>query len=134
VLLIGTQVVEVEAVAAILRREGIGVATRSLDSLEAQHHFAQDTSHVVLILREHAVIPVGDKTRQVSKALPSGTAILLCTTPMSMVHRKKLSQCGATKIVSPAGWQAARVAERILAEFILVGAIQPVSIGSLYGA
>src|SRR5438270_881077 len=121
VLLIGNQIVEVEAVAAILQREGLGVTTRSLDSLEAQHQLAHDIGHVVLILREHAVIPVGDKTRRVSKALTSGTGLLLCTAPMSAVHRKKLIQCGATEIVSPAGWEAAQVAERILAELILVG-------------
>lgn len=134
VVLIATESIEVEAVALSLRREGIRVTTQRFDTPKPNLSFAPDISQAVLILPERAVIPVGDKTRQVSKALPSGAALLLCTAQVSAGDRAKLRQCGATVIVSPAAWSAPKIAERILAELILAGAIQPVSDGSLRGA
>jgi DNA-binding NtrC family response regulator len=134
VVVIGTEGVEVEAVADSLEREGIRVTTQRLDTPKTNLSFASDTSQAILILRERAVIPVGEKTRQISKALLSGASLLLCTAQMSTNDREMLRQCGATVIVSPAAWSAPKIAERILAELILAGAIQPMSSGSLHGA
>lgn len=134
VILIGAESVEVEAVAASLLREGVRVTTQRLDTPKATLSFASDITLSMLIIPERAVIPVGDKTRQVSKALPTGTPLLLCTSQMSADDCEKLRQCGATSIVSPAAWSAPKIAERLLAELILKGAVQPMSCGSLQGA
>lgn len=134
VTLIGTESVELEAVAASLLSEGIRVKTQRLDTSKSTSSFAPNTGWLVLIIPERAVIPVGDKTRHVSQALPSGTTLLLCTAHMSADDREKLRQCGATAIVSPAAWSTPKIAERVLAELILSGAIQPMSCGLLQGA
>jgi transcriptional regulator with GAF, ATPase, and Fis domain len=130
----GTEEFETEAVAAGLQREDIPATHQRLDVAEGNLTFRSDIDQVVLLLHERGVIPVGEKTREVSKALPAGAALLLCTPQMSTDDREKLLQCGAAGIVSPAQWSAPQIAERILGELILSGAIQPVSHGSLFGA
>jgi transcriptional regulator with GAF, ATPase, and Fis domain len=134
VVVIGTEVAQIGAVAASLRSEGIRVTTQRLDNSIFHSSVASDVSHAVLILSERAVIPVGDKTRQVSKALPPSATLLLCTAQMSSADRETLRQCGTAAIISPSVWAVPQIVERILAELILAGAIEPMSCGRLRGA
>ncbi|HEV2844720.1 MAG TPA: sigma 54-interacting transcriptional regulator, partial [Thermoanaerobaculia bacterium] len=60
--------------------------------------------------------------------------MIVCTPRPAAADRDVLRDCGASELVTPASWTDGAMAERVLAELILRGDIQPTSFGVFRGA
>jgi DNA-binding NtrC family response regulator len=60
-----------------------------------------------------------DAVEVVARLAPApGVAIIACVPHTSVEHTRALEECGAAEVVTPASWEPARVAERLLAVLI----------------
>jgi len=60
--------------------------------------------------------------------------IVACCPQLSGADRRVLRDCGASRVVTPTEFQAAAVTDRVYAELILAGEVQPSALGALRGA
>jgi DNA-binding NtrC family response regulator len=60
--------------------------------------------------------------------------LVACCPQLSGPDRRVLLDCGASRVVTPTDFQAAAVTDRVYAELILAGEVQPSALGALRGA
>lgn len=117
-------------VSLLLNQEGV-VALPC--HLEAQLKCLSDGSFekAVLIVHQHGA---GAQIEKVRSMFGNGSHLLLCSPQPSNADRQLLLELGAAEVITPRSWLPAHIAERILAQLILEGDIQPSSFGQLRGA
>src|SRR2546423_1713488 len=117
--------------AAFLLDEGVEAGSFALNTA-AQVREIDDACHKgVLIFREHGA---GETTGIVKKLLGDKRDLILCAKLPDAENRQLLIEEGASEIITPRSWEAEHVAERILAQLILDGEVQPDSCGKMLGA
>lgn len=125
---------QIDEVAAFLRRDGVDTLPIKLGQNSSIGRLGSAIKMCVLVISEQGVVFVGEHTSLVREAIGPELPLILCTPQVTLPDRKTLQECGASEIVSPSGWSAGHVAERILAELIRQGCVQPSSLGALRGA
>ena len=134
--LIAPSTVDLAAIAGALGRLGIELVPISWNHAgpypPAEIPPALDQA--VLVQPTQGVVPLGEHVAAVRRYVGSAVPLLVCCPQMSAAQREEIVRCGASLLISPRAWQPAAVAERILAEVIAAGTIQPSSCGSLQGA
>ncbi len=121
-------------VISAFRREGIDVFPVRLDSQPQTRGIPASVDKGVLIIPEQGVINVGEQSGLVRKLIGTECFLILCTPEPTAIDRQLLFECGASEIVTPSAWSPSNVTERILAELIIKGYVQPSSFGYLQGA
>jgi DNA-binding NtrC family response regulator len=87
----------------------------------------------VLIHPSSGLIAIGEHVTGFRRGLKEGIPLIVACPQLKPSDRKVILQCGASALITPASWRSAAIAERILAELIAGGEIQPSSLGSLLG-
>ena len=118
-------------VAASLMDEGIDIRPFDLHSLRSTEPLGQDIKKAVLIVSRHGA---GEATALVSGLLTKERKLILCTRTPDNEGYDLLKELGAAAIITPRTWDAENISERILAQLILDGDVQPSTCGNLYGA
>jgi DNA-binding NtrC family response regulator len=85
----------------------------------------------VLVIPKHGA---GELTDIARRALGPARDLILCAPQPDNEDRRLLTSLGATQIITPRTWAAQDVAERVLAQLILDGDIQPNASGKVRGA
>jgi two-component system, NtrC family, response regulator HydG len=124
----------VEDLAAALRREEVEVAVVRFDAGISAQEIPAGITSAVLLQTERGVITIGDRASQLRALLPPESRLLLCVPQPHDSDRKILLKCGATEVITPRGWSGHLAAERILAELIAGGSVQPSASGRMVGA
>lgn len=118
-------------VAAFLHREGVEALPFALNAAAQIHETETAIQKAILIAPKHGA---GDVTESISKLLGDKSTLILCAPQPNNDDRKLLIDLGAAEIITPRTWNAEHIAERILAQLILDGDIQPSACGNLRGA
>lgn len=119
---------------AALRREGLSPLGFRLTAALSPDIQSPPLEFGILIANDFGVVNLGEQTEQVRRILGAATPLILCVAEFSSLDRETLSQCGASKIVTPQSWKAGHVSERIISELALARAFGPGQIGGLRGA
>jgi DNA-binding NtrC family response regulator len=114
-----------------LVKQDLDISLIRLDASFYSGGVASDGSFF-LVLDDQDLIKSGELTNRVRNVLGAGKRLVLCM-PFP-TDRATLFEMGADDIITPAAKAIAQVAERIFAQLILDGAVQPQNYGSLYGA
>ena len=111
------------AVAQELQREGLTPKTyySSLQPNTPPPSQLVSSPVNILLLPPTNEAAVGEAIVLVRTWLGEGPVLLVCTTEKTAQHRKTLYACGATKLITPADWEAPDVAERVLGQLIIDG-------------
>ena len=81
-----------------------------------------------------SVLTVGERIKQVRGLIGEQAVLTACVPQTSGEHKKLLHSCGATQIICPQSFVVAHIVERVLAQIIFDGDIQPLKCEELYGA
>lgn len=122
-----------EQVARPLQEAGLTVNAQPV-AVAMPLHLPAHFDAVVLIFPEQDLIGLSELTQHVRKLLGAAARLVLCAPQFIPSERRWLCEAGASAIITPRAWVAGAVVERILAEAILAGAVQPASCGSMRGA
>jgi DNA-binding NtrC family response regulator len=132
-LLCGPPEVDLRSLAKIFSQHGVDTALLPLSGgPPTAPQSAVETCF--LISPEQGAVSVGQRIVEVRRWLQNGTPLVACIPIPTQRDRETFEECGASAVISPGGWGLGQVAERILAELILAGRVQPSSCGSLLGA
>lgn len=134
VTILANQQMLLDEVVAALQKEGVSVAPVLFDNRMQVLPIDNTVTDVVLIVPEQGVVNVGEKASIVRKLIGSELPLIVCTPQPAEKGRQALRQCGASEVITPRSWIAGHVAERVLAELILKGRLQPSEFGLLRGA
>jgi len=132
-LLCGPPELEPAAVASLLAGYGLRVKTCIL-SYTGDQPVPAEVDEAVLMTRESGVVGIGETLSRLVERLPQSTVVTVCAPLSSPGDRRLIEECGAQTVVEPPDWQAASVADRILAELIVRRRILPASASTLRGA
>ncbi|MBV8543138.1 MAG: sigma 54-interacting transcriptional regulator [Acidobacteria bacterium] len=95
--------------------------------------FPSEIERAVFVLPMLGVVDIGEQVEQVRELLGRSTPLLVACQQLTASDRRTILKCGASEIVSPRGWHPAEIAERVLAQLIVDGAVCPIRFGDLWG-
>lgn len=136
IVLIGKDKALVESTGGHLTRGGAGPLT-ALDMREVLdgRKAVGDADLIFLVLPAQDFLGAGEAVSRIRQGLGEGQKLILCITPIPYKdQRLRLLSYGAAEIISPAGTDAERIAERILAHLIQKQRIKPYNLGRVLGA
>lgn len=87
----------------------------------------------VLAYDEVGMVDIGERVEQVRELLDPSVPLLVCCRQLTLNDRRTILKCGASNVVTPRGWNAKEVAERVLGELILTGDVRPNRCGDIWG-
>jgi two-component system, NtrC family, response regulator HydG len=129
IALFGSDSVALDGVAALLRVEGVEACCFALSAAMRSRPVDAAIQTGVLIFPKHGA---GEATEKISRL--SGTnSLILCTPQPDNNDRQLLMDLGAAEIITPRSWDAEHIAERVLAQLIVDGLVQPNACGDLCG-
>jgi DNA-binding NtrC family response regulator len=131
IALFASDSVPLNDVAAFLHREGVEALPFASNAVAQLTKIEAAINKGILIAPKHGA---GEATESISRLLGDKTILILCAPQPDNNGRKLLLELGAAEIITPRTWSAEHVAERILAQLILDGDIQPNASGNLRGA
>jgi transcriptional regulator with GAF, ATPase, and Fis domain len=131
-LLLAPSEVDLKAVAGVLAAHALETVAVPLDAVDGER--APPVDRAALILPWQGVVAIGEPVSRVRRYLGRGVPLLVSCPLLKPADRKEVLACGASALLTPASWRGAAIAERILAELIALGDVQPSSLGSLRGA
>jgi DNA-binding NtrC family response regulator len=134
VALFATDKVYLSAIAATLRREGVGVSALPLTAQMSRAELPAAASKGVLVTSERALVNIGEQIEQVRELLRDGLPLILCAPYPAASDREVLRSCGASEIITPQSWNVEHVSERVLSQMIDDGDIVPSRCGTICGA
>lgn len=130
IALFGSDSVPLDGVAALLRAEGLEACCFALSDAMRLRAVDVAIQTGVLIFPKHGA---GEATENISRL--SGTnSLILCTPQPDNDDRQLLMELGAAEIITPRSWDVEHIAERVLAQLIVDGVVQPNGSGDLRGA
>lgn len=129
--LFASDAVPLHEVAALLQSEGVEALPFALRVATQLRKIEPAVQKGVLIAPKHGV---GEATERLGRLLGDKVSLILCAPQPDNDGRKLLRELGAAEIITPQTWSAEHIAERILAQLILDGDIQPDGCGNLRGA
>jgi transcriptional regulator with GAF, ATPase, and Fis domain len=121
-----------DQVAQSLQDEGLSVFPARVG--EAPAALPSEFEVAVLIFPEWDVASCGEQTIRVRETLGGGPRLIVCAPVISPSDRKDLIECGASDVIAPRSRAPSHVAERILAEMISAGNVQPANCSAIIGA
>ncbi len=94
------------------------------------------TAHawVALIEPKSDLTWLGTWVERLRRRVDGARELVVCCPQLSEPDRSVLFECGASRVVTPTEFQTVAVTERLLAELILAGQLQPDGLGGLRGA
>ncbi len=122
------------AVVAALRCEGVTAKSVQLEMRRRTNAPVKAGGTAALISSELGTVSIGEQTDVVRKQIGPTAKLILCAPQQTESDHQLLITCGASVVITPSSWAPLRVAERILAELILDGSVQPSTCGALRGA
>jgi DNA-binding NtrC family response regulator len=134
VALFGPNAELLDRVAAALASEGVEACPFAPPAAARMRELGEDFHKAVLVFLKHGA---GETTQNVRRLLGDGRDLILCTNKLLDAKARELltdADEGAAKVIAPRSPKAEHVAERILAQLILDGEMQPASCLPLYGA
>lgn len=134
ITLFAQQPFPVDAVVAALRCEGVNAKTAQLEMRRRANMHVAAAETAVLISSELGTVSIGEQTDVVRKQIGPTAKLILCAPQQTESDHQVLITCGASVVITPSSWSPLRVTERILAELILDGIVQPSTCGELRGA
>jgi two-component system response regulator HydG len=87
----------------------------------------------ILIHSTIGVLQLGERVEEVRQMVGSRVPLLVCSQQLTPADHRTIVKCGASATVTPRGWSAGEIAERILGECILAGDGHPNHCGSIWG-
>jgi DNA-binding NtrC family response regulator len=132
----GTQPYDVRAVLPVIKSvmgSGPRVVWQARDLDAGTSEKLPEASCHVLILPVQGVLTVGEKVHQLRTAVGRGPHLSLCTEKPDTESESVLYRCGADSVITPAGWSAREVADRILGQLFELGIGGNLSVGDLRG-
>lgn len=126
--------IPIEPLAAALKREEVVSTPFVLVPGSLVSVGKTPISIAVLVDREPGVVGVGERTNRIRQSLPEKTPLVVCTNRHTNADRSVLLKCGATDLISPAGWNVELVAERVLGELFIRGCTVTSDLEGMYGA
>lgn len=87
----------------------------------------------VLALPAMGVVDIGEQVELTREMLGVQLPLIVCCQQLTPKDRRVILKCGASSIVTPRGWTASEIAERVLAEFILDDDVRPTHCGDVWG-
>ncbi|HKX32754.1 MAG TPA: sigma 54-interacting transcriptional regulator [Blastocatellia bacterium] len=120
--------------AAALLAEGIGSAHYQWDHALRELPLPQPVERAVLIASAPGILDIGKRTKEARLQLGSQTHLMVCTLKLTESERETLGRYGADTVITSPTLSPEDIAERIMAELISQGEIQPSSFGLLLGA
>jgi len=124
--------VALDQIASALKDEGLSVFQSPIASGEIS--LPAEFAKAVLICPEQGVVPSGEQAARVREIIGENRWLVVCAPPVSPADRALLIECGATNVIAPRSRSPLHIAERILAEIILAGDVQPAGLGAIIGA
>lgn len=118
--------IQLTGIADALRDEGIDITISPLNAPSPPR-----TSKGVLVVPKHGA---GELTDLARRSLGPDRDLILCAPQPDNDDRRLLTSLGATRIITPRTWSAEDIAERVLAQLILDGQVQPSASGEVRGA
>jgi DNA-binding NtrC family response regulator len=118
--------IQLKGIADALRDDGLDIAVSPVDAPANP-----GISKGVLVVPKHGAGELTDMTR---RALGPNRELILCALQPDNDDRRLLTSLGATRIITPRTWSAEDIAERVLAQLILDGHVQPSASGKVRGA
>jgi len=131
IALFGPDAGVLDEVAASLNGEEVETCPFALSAAARMRALGNAFHKAVLIFLKHGA---GEPTGNVKKLVGDNRDLILCTNLPVAADREMLAQIGAARIITPRSSAPKHVAERILAQLILDGEVQPGSCGNLLGA
>lgn len=132
ITLLASDTILLEELSTILKDEGTDVSAISLNGDFFAGKKSLDRRIYFLIVDDQELVTISETTNRVRKRLQDDQTLVLCIpTP---VERSALLEMGADEIITPASMSAPFIAERILAQLILLQLVEPNHCGTLRGA
>ncbi len=113
---------------------GSSLAVRCQDLSLRDWSLPEGVTRAVMILQDPHILSAGEAVDKLRGKLPAAIPLGVCGPRYHGADREVLISCGAAAVVTPRDSSAASVAERILAELIVAGEVQPAGLGALCGA
>ncbi|HKV07117.1 MAG TPA: sigma-54 dependent transcriptional regulator [Thermoanaerobaculia bacterium] len=132
ILLCAPSEMDPPTIASVLDRYGLDPVPVSPEELET--NFSKGVDQAVLVIPQQGVVVIGERVSEARRRLGGGVFLMVACPQLKPSDRKEILECGASALVTPSGWRGAPIGERILAELIVRGIVQPSSFGSLQGA
>jgi transcriptional regulator with GAF, ATPase, and Fis domain len=123
---------ELDQIANALKDEGLSVF--QAPTVSREQSLPAEFAQAVLIYPEQGVVSSGEQTVRVREMIGENRRLIVCAPQVSPSDRALLIECGATDAIAPRSRSPLHIAERILAEMILAGNVQPASCGAIIGA
>jgi DNA-binding NtrC family response regulator len=118
--------IQLTGIADALRDEGLDIAVAPVNAPAVS-----GIDKAVLVVPRHGA---GELTDIARRALGPNRELILCAPQPDNDDRRLLTSLGATHIITPRTWSAEDIAERVLAQLILDGDVQPRVSGEVRGA
>jgi transcriptional regulator with GAF, ATPase, and Fis domain len=131
-VLFSSSLFPLDQVAQSLLDEGVSVFPARVG--DGARPLPAEFEEAVLIFPEWNVASCGEQTMRVRETLGGGRRLIVCAPVISPSDRKDLIECGASDVIAPRSRGPLHVAERILAEMILAGRVQPANCSAIIGA
>jgi DNA-binding NtrC family response regulator len=130
----GLRQIPLNEVADALRREGVSVGQVIPAERLGRDDSLSDAQCVILVLTDQGIVTIGEEATRVRGLMRPAAQLILCIPQLPTEDRRLLLEEGASSIVTPQTWAAEHIAERVLAQMILSGYIQPSGCGDIRGA
>jgi DNA-binding NtrC family response regulator len=119
-----------ESVVAALAAEEIDVQGIDLKSLRERRSLGPEFSKGFLVVTKHGA---AEQCSSISGLFHEDCPLILCAPQPDSSGLELLQQIGVAAVITPRSWDARHISERILADLIRAGDVEPVNCGSLCG-
>lgn len=132
ILLITPHDFERAALDSILESHELNLHALLLDSGLAEALPFEGLDACALVSAQQGTAETGERVQQARRLIGDAVPLIVCGPRLpdpGILHR-----CGASVVVTPRSWAPGAVAERLLAELVAAGKVEPSSCGALRGA
>lgn len=109
----------------------VAIVTVGLNEL---HLRVEPAQRVFAVSSDPGIVQLGERLHRLRQSLNETVSLFACTPRPTASDRELLLECGASQVITPEDWRPEQVADRIVAELVLAGEIQPSSFCRIVGA
>ncbi|HXU30623.1 MAG TPA: sigma 54-interacting transcriptional regulator, partial [Thermoanaerobaculia bacterium] len=125
--------VDLQRIAHLLGQEEIGVVSFPA-GVEGSALRNAPVERCFLLSPDPGFLPFAERIERLRVGADPSVTLVACTPRPTAADRDLLEECGASTVITPEGWRPQQIAERIVADMVAAGAVQPAGCGDLLGA